>query len=129
MYPKDDNNHALDFYSDLSPEHLVLRHAGKTAQVDRAELQRARWFWERRPTASIYFRFREIINVVGIYIAMFLSLLGVGRPSLSCMCNLIAIGATLVLLVGGAFMDISRYNRWKSDYDRAIVRLIGEVDG
>jgi hypothetical protein len=39
-------------FPDLPPDKILLQHFGKIARVDRNELERAEWFWKKRPMAN-----------------------------------------------------------------------------
>jgi hypothetical protein len=104
-----------DLYSEFPPEHLVSQYARKTAQPYQAELERARWFWDRQPQARLL-RLHAIVNLIAIYLVLFTPLIHATQPNLAWAGHLIIGAAMLALLIMYTFLCVSKYNKWKSDY-------------
>jgi hypothetical protein len=116
-----------DLYSEFPPEHFVSQYAGKTAQPYQAELERAQWFWDRQPKARLL-TLHAISNMIVIYLVLFTPLIHATQPNLAWVGNLIIGAATLALLIMYSFLCVSKYNKWKYDYERAIARLVRRMN-
>jgi hypothetical protein len=116
-------------YLDLPPEALVGARVGVNAVMDCGELERARWFWKRQPNQLILpilkARMIAIVYVV-LFVLLVASLCVKEQPLVAAL----ILGVTCLSLsaIGlAAFIDIFCYLRWKSDYSRAISRLLETV--
>lgn len=114
-------------YPDVPPEALLIQHLGKNISVDDDELQRARWFWGRRPNKFILSTDRAL-RIVTFYLLLWsTSLFNQDHAQATA----VVWGVAWVALAGIAvavFVDISRYARWKWEYFYAISRLFATVN-
>ena len=111
-------------YPDMPPETLLIHHLGINNSVKGGELQRADWFWHRRPKKLILSRDRALwvtflylsLWVVSVFIPRSIDVIrGIGW---------LALAAITVAV----FVDICRYAQWKGEYYSAISRLIVAVN-
>jgi hypothetical protein len=104
-------------FEDLPPGALVSREMNESVVLDFDELQRAKWFWERRPgrLPSIQNALRVLFLCLAFYIAMIQQIIADSFHGaiLSVLC------ATLVVTLA----HLCRYAHWKSEYRRAVLRL------
>jgi hypothetical protein len=107
-------------FEDLPPEAL-LRHMNKEVIMGSDELQRATWFWERRPG-----RLSCIPNVLMVlmlclifYVSMIYYYQQITASPLSGVILSIFF-STLVV----AYVHIYKYAQWKSEYGHAILRVL-----
>jgi hypothetical protein len=110
-------------YLKMPPETLLLRANGQNIAVDRAELVRAQWFWERRPKKFILSTEKAIIilTLYAIFWAATICLI----PGWPAMAVLPAVGyVILTALPVWSYLDARRYARWSSDYRCAIFKLV-----
>jgi hypothetical protein len=50
-----DRNRQVGFsFPDLPPDEILIQQFVKIAQVDRNELERAQWFWKKRPSRLVF---------------------------------------------------------------------------
>ena len=121
---KDRTRHVGFPFPDLPPDEILTQRFGKIARVDRNELERAQWFWKKRPSRLV---FAEDIFVHFVLISIVCSLnLIYASHSESCYTLIIAISILAVIAVT-CVMDLSRYSRWKADYCRTIIRLVHTI--
>jgi hypothetical protein len=108
-------------FEDLPPEALVARQMGQEVVLDNSELQRAEWFWRRRPgkLPCLQNAFMVLVFCLAFYIVMICFYRQITTGPLGGII-LSAFFATLVV----AFLHIYRYARWKSEYGCAIARLL-----
>lgn len=120
---KDHNRNIPNFYMELPPEHFVARFAGKNARLNQAEFERVQWFWERRPNLD-FSTLHATLNMLAVYIVLFTPLIHATQPNLIWIVHLIVSGAILILLLARGFLRVARHNKWKSNYDSAVIRLL-----
>jgi hypothetical protein len=116
---KDRNRQSGFSFPDLPPNAILIQQFGKIAQVDRNELERAQWFWKKRPCrragrrAGLHLRETSIIHCVLVFIVFSLDLIYASHSE-ACYALIIAMFILAVIVVTGV-MDLSRYARWKAD--------------
>jgi uncharacterized membrane protein len=108
----------------MPPDEIHIQQFGKIARVDRHELERAQWFWKKRPSRLVLAD-GSFVHIVLVCIVVSLNLIYASHPE-SCYALIIATSILAVLWVVGV-MVLSRYVRWKSDYCRAIIRLVQTI--
>jgi hypothetical protein len=110
-------------YPDMPPETLLIQHLGINNSAKGGELQRAEWFWQRRPKKLILSRDR------GAWIALlYLSLWAVSVLIPRSMAVISGLGWLAFSAISVAvFVDIYNYAQWKREYYSAISRLIVAV--
>jgi hypothetical protein len=105
-------------FEDLPPGALVSREMNETVILDRDELQRAKWFWERRPGGLPCIRnaLRVLLLCLVFYMVAIQQIVAnsFNGAILSALC------ATLVVTLS----HLCRYAQWKSEYRRAVLRLL-----
>ena len=110
-------------YPDMPPETLLIQHLGINNPAKGGELQRAEWFWRRRPKKIILSRGRTVWILL-LYLLLWA--LSVSIPQ-----AVVVIRETAWLALAGIavalFVDICRYAQWKQEYYYAICRLIVTV--
>jgi len=104
-------------YPEWPPE--VILHSRSVVQFDQADFERARWVWQRRPKgpfSAMFWRWLACI-LAPLMAAPFLP-----PPfgDVLCLASLI-VGCVLTFLSN---RKIDEWARWRSDYSRAIDRLI-----
>jgi hypothetical protein len=107
-------------FEDLPPETLVSLKMNEKVAIDYDELQRAKWFWGRRPR-----RIPSIQNaamVLGLCLVFYVIAMQQIVAEAFNGVILSALCATLVVIL----THICRYVQWKSEYRRAILRLLPE---
>jgi hypothetical protein len=122
--PFREGEHCLrTLYPDMPPETLLLQHLGINNSVKGGELQRAEWFWHRRPKKLILSRDRAS------WIALlYLSLWAVSVFIPRAIVVIRGIGwLTFAAVAVAVFVDICRYAQWKREYYSAISRLVVAV--
>jgi hypothetical protein len=104
-------------FEDLPPGALVSREMNETVILDCDELQRAKWFWERRPGGlpCIQNALRILLLCLAFYMVAIQQIVAdsFNGAILSVLC------ATLVVTLA----HLCRYAQWKSEYRRAVLRL------
>jgi hypothetical protein len=109
--------HFERLFDDLPPGALVSREMNRRVILDYDELQRAKWFWDRRPGG--FPRIQTALSVLLLCLAFYLTTIqeivadSLNGAILSALC------ATLV----ATLVHICRYAQWKAEYRRAILRL------
>jgi uncharacterized membrane protein YhdT len=110
-------------YPDMPPETLLTQHLGINSSVKGGELQRAEWFWHRRPKKLILSRDKAFWVV-----AVYLSLWAVSAFIPRSIAVIQGIGwFTFATIAVAVFVDICRYAQWKREYYSAISRLVVTV--
>ena len=109
-------------YPDIPPEALLIQYLGKNILFDGSELQRAQWFWARRPKKFILSADRTLWMVAFYLLLWTISIFNHDHPQATAVVWGIAWVALAVVAVA-VFADISRYARWKWEYRSAISRL------
>jgi hypothetical protein len=113
MYPrKKGDADLLRKYDELPPKDLMKILQLERAAINRDELSRAEWFWNRRPKIMI-----ESLAFFCCYIFGFLCLIYLFPTAPTC----------LVWMVAGmscAVADCIRLARWKKEYKASIKRVI-----
>jgi uncharacterized membrane protein YhdT len=91
--------------------------------VKGGELQRAEWFWQRRPKKLILSRQRALW-VALLYLSLWAVSVFIPR-------SIVVIRGVawlaLAAIAVAVFVDICRYAQWKREYYSAISRLIAAV--
>ena len=107
-------------FEDLPPETLVSLKMNKKVAINHDELQRAKWFWKRRPgripclqNATMILGLCAVFYVIAFQQIIAETFNGI---ILSALC------ASLVVI----FTHICRYAQWKSEYRCAILRILPE---
>jgi hypothetical protein len=116
-----DNEELLQvFFEDLPPEAL-LRHMNKKVLLDPDELERATWFWKRRPNrlSSIPNIFMALTLCLIFYILLIYFYQQITTSPFGGVILSIFFGALIV-----AYVHVYQYAQWKSEYGRAILRLL-----
>jgi hypothetical protein len=103
-------------FEDLPPGALVSREMNETVVLDFDELQRAKWFWERRPGGLPCIQ--NALRVLLLCLAFYTVAIQIVADSFSG-AILSALCATLVVTLA----HLCRYARWKLEYRRAVLRL------
>jgi hypothetical protein len=110
-------------YPDMPPETLLIQHLGINNSVKGGELQRAEWFWQRRPKKLILSRQRALW-VALLYLSLWAVSVFIPR-------SIVVIRGVawlaLAAIAVAVFVDICRYAQWKREYYSAISRLIAAV--
>jgi hypothetical protein len=116
-------------YLDLPPEALVVERVGVNAVVDCGEIERAKWFWRKRPNRLVLsiLKARKIVIYYGVLFVLLIAWLCLKEQPLVTALVLGIACLTLSAIGLAAFIDKFRYLRWKSDYSRAISRLLVTV--
>ena len=111
-------------YLDLPPEALVVERVGVNAVVDCGEIERARWFWKKRPNRLVLsmLKARKIAIYYGVFFVLLIAWLCLKEQPLVAALILGIVCLILSAIGLAALIDIFRYLRWKSDYSRAISR-------
>jgi hypothetical protein len=104
-------------FEDLPPGALVSREMNKQVILDYDELERAKWFWERRPVGLPCPQ--NALMVLLLCLAFYGVAIQQIVPNSLNGAILSALCATLVVSIG----HICRYAQWKLEYRRAVLRL------
>ena len=116
-------------YLDLPPETLMAKRVGVNAVVDCGEFERARWFWKRQPNQFVLpiLKALKVAIFYGVLFVLLIALLCLKEQPVVA-ASILGIACLTLSAIGlAAFIDIFRYLRWKSDYSRAISRLLETV--
>jgi hypothetical protein len=105
-------------YTDFPPNDLLGRCSVSAEAVDRAELERAEWLWERRPRYVLFDGGKVLWGRLVGYVLAILFLVSFDVPGLLVASGLSFLAAILVLF------DYYWRERWRRDYDVALCRLI-----
>jgi Na+/melibiose symporter-like transporter len=125
--PSEKKKELCELYLKMSPEALLIRKIGANIAVDAGELARAEWFWERRPKKLMLSTERALVILI-FYAGIWLAAMCLTQQALVETTVLPGIGYTIVGAIPvWAYLDAVRYARWKSDYRRAIFRLLQTV--
>jgi hypothetical protein len=109
-------------YPDIAPEPLLNQYGGKNISADAGELQRAQWFWGRRPKMLILTT-NMAIRIVTFYLLLWTTSIFTHNQA-QATAAVVDIGwAALAASAAAVFVDISRYAQWKWEYRSAIARL------
>ncbi len=114
-------------YPNMPPRALLVQHLGKKISVDGAELQRAQWFWGRRPRKLILSIDRAVWIVTFYLLLWTTSLFDNGHAQATAVVWAVAWVALAAIAVA-VFVDISRYAQWKWEYCCAISRLFATAN-
>jgi hypothetical protein len=107
-------------FEDLPPESLVSQKMNKKVAINYDELQRAKWFWERRPGRIPCIQNATIF--LGLCAAFYIIAF---QQIIAEVFNGIILSAFCAILVM-IFAHICRYAQWKLEYRRAILRVLPE---
>jgi hypothetical protein len=105
-------------YTDYPPNDLLERCSVAAEAIDRAELERAEWLWQRRPRHVLFDGGKVLWGRLILYILTILFLVSFDIPGLLAASGLSLVAAILVLF------DYYWRERWRRDYDVALCRLI-----
>jgi hypothetical protein len=105
-------------FEDLPPGALVSREINKEVILDYDELERAKWFWDRRPSGLP--RIGNAFIVLLLCLAFYLTTIQQIIADLLNGAILSALCATLLM----TFVHICQYAQWKSEYRCAVLRLL-----
>jgi hypothetical protein len=105
-------------YTDFPPNDLLERCSVAAEAIDRAELERAEWLWQRRPRHVLFDGGKVLWGRLILYILTILFLVSFDIPGLLAASALSLVAAILVLF------DYYWRERWRRDYDVALCRLI-----
>jgi hypothetical protein len=114
MYPrKEVDGDPVWKYEELSPAALIKSLHLEPAAIDQDEFWRAEWFWSRRPKVL-----SESVSFFFFYLTVAV-----------CLCYLVpdTIPFLLLWIVAGAscaFIDRIFLNRWRSEYESSIKRIV-----
>jgi len=104
-------------FEDLPPGALVSREMNETVVLDFDELQRAKWFWERRPGGlpCIQNALRVLLLCLALYIVAIQQIVAdfFHGAILSVLCSVLVV----------TLAHLCRYAQWKLEYRRAVLRL------
>jgi hypothetical protein len=114
-------------YPDLPPEALLNQLLGKDISTDRDELQRAHWFWRRRPNKLIL-RPDKTLRIVTLCLLLWMTSMFVRQQAQVTVLIEGIAWATLAAIAVAVFVDIHRYAQWKWEYCRAISRLVATAN-
>jgi hypothetical protein len=113
MYPlKKGDADLLRKYDELPPEDLMKILQLERAAINRDELSRAEWFWNRRPELMIENRPFLCCYILGFFCLLYLAST--------------AVPTCLVWMVAGmscAVVDYIRFVRWRNEYKSSIKRV------
>ena len=110
-------------YLKMPPYTLLLRIKGADIAVDPAELARAQWFWERRPTKFILSTEKAVI-ILTFYAILWAATICLIPQALE-MGVFPAVGYIIVASMPvWSYLDATRYARWNSEYRCAFLRLL-----
>lgn len=107
-----------DRYTDFPPNDLLERCSVAMEVIDRSELERAEWLWQRRPRYVLFDGGKVLWGRLMLYILLILFLVSFDIPGLLAASGLSFVAAILVLF------DYYWRERWRRDYDVALCRLI-----
>jgi hypothetical protein len=113
-------------YPDMPPEALMVQHLRNNVCVDLDELQRAQWFWGRRPKKLILCLDKAVKAFI-FYLTLWIMWISFGEQVpvadvIQCVAWIALAVMSVALLV-----DVSRYAQWKWEYCSAISRLFATV--
>jgi hypothetical protein len=109
-------------YPDMAPEPLLNQYGGKNVSADAGELQRAKWFWGRRPKMLILTT-NMAIRIVTFYLLLWTTSIFTHNQAQATAVVVDVAWAALAASAAAVFVDISRYAQWKWEYRSAIARL------
>ena len=109
-------------YPDLAPEALLIRYLGKNISADVGELQRAEWFWGRRPKKLILST-DMVVRIVTFYLLLWTTAIFNHDHAQTTAVVLDVAWVALAASAVAVFVDIFRYAQWKWEYCSAISRL------
>jgi hypothetical protein len=119
---REDERQLHTLYPDIAPEALLSRFLGKNISADAGELERAQWFWVRRPKKLILSK-DMATRIVAFYLLLWTtSMFAHGQAQVTAVIVDVA-WAALAASAAAVFVDISRYAQWKWEYRSAIARL------
>jgi hypothetical protein len=107
-------------FEDLPPEALVSQQMNKKVVLEYDELQRAKWFWKRRPRGLSCPQ--NAFKILALFLAFYTIVFQQILPDPFSGSILSALCATLVVIM----VHLCRYAQWKSEYRLAILRLLPE---
>jgi hypothetical protein len=107
---------------DMAPEALLIRYLGKNVSADGGELQRAQWFWGRRPKRLILST-DIAIRIVTFYLLLWTTSIFNDDHAQVAAVVLTVAWITLAASAAAVFVDIFRYAQWKWEYCSAIARF------
>jgi hypothetical protein len=101
-------------FPEMPPHAILAKIQVDKISLDDAELKRAQWFWNRRP--SLILGEDWLVYALVMLVGFGLFLIPLWGVTLACSW----ITAALV----GIFSDIVRFSRWRRDYEQSIARLL-----
>ena len=111
------------FYPDISPETLIER-SRESIHIKHSEMERARWFWKRRPIPLLLSSERILWIVIFYLLTLVVWLSGCAHIHLHEFIS--AVAFSLLALFFAVLSEAYTYARWKRDYCCAISRLLAE---
>jgi hypothetical protein len=110
-------------YPDIPPGVLLARKKCNDISVDLDELQRADWFWKRRPK-KLVLCLRKTLGILFFYFFLGIASMYLRDQTLAII-TIRSVGwVTLAATAVAVFVDIFRYAHWKWEYSSAIRRLL-----
>ncbi|MBV8176350.1 MAG: hypothetical protein JO151_17555 [Verrucomicrobia bacterium] len=111
-----------DEYTCVPPVTLLKKCSIPLEAVDRVELERAIWLWQRRPKDVLYNGKKLLWGRLCLAGAMIVGLTLFDIPGL--------LVAAALSFAGALFMFLHYYNReyWKRDYEAALYRVVRPSD-
>jgi hypothetical protein len=110
-------------YPDIPPGVLLARKTCNDVCVDMDELQRADWFWNRRPR-KLVLSLRKASVILMFYFFLWITSMYAREQTLAIATIRGVAWVALAATAGAIFVDIFRYAQWKWEYGRAIRRLL-----
>jgi hypothetical protein len=114
--------HVQNLFEDLPPEVLIgAREVNGNLTLDHDEFRRAQWFWERRPGGLPCFQ--NALWVLLLCSALYIVVICFYKQvEISPLSEIIL--STFFATMAVTCVHIYRYAQWKSDYARAMARLL-----
>ena len=95
-------------YPDMAPEALLSRFLGENISADAGELQRAQWFWGRRPKKLILST-DMAIRIVAFYLLLWTTSIFTHGQAQATAVIVDLAWVALAASAAAVFVDISRY--------------------
>ena len=101
-------------FPETPPRAILTKIEVEKFLLDDAELKRAQWFWNRRP--SLILGEDWLIYALVMLVGFGLFLIPLWGVTLA--------GCWITAALVGIFSDIVRLSRWRRDYEQSIARLL-----
>jgi hypothetical protein len=101
-------------FPEMPPRAILTKIEVEKFLLDDAELKRAQWFWNRRP--SLILGEDWLVYALVMLVGFGLFLIPLWGVTLA--------GCWIMAALVGIFSDIVRLSRWRRDYEQSIARLL-----